>query len=242
MYLGEVPIELADRMLWRVYAQLYDALLGVYAYRDMVEQVARLADCNGRIVLDAGTGTGNVAGALLCAGAARVVAVDASGAMMDRAERKLARAMADGRVRTVRDDIVRMMSDLPDASIDRITAVNVLYALTSREAFFGQARRVLRPSGYVLASHTTRPGFGPIVREQVRRGGPHHLVRPSMVGLMTLDLVIDLLARGGRFEFAPVSRVAAEAAAAGLPVTRSLGRTYGGPGDGVNELLRISAG
>jgi SAM-dependent methyltransferase len=229
-----------DRLLWQTYAHLYDGLLDVFAYRDMIDQVCGLADCDGRMVLDAGAGTGNVTLGLLRAGAARVVSVDASANMLAHARRKLADGVAGGRVRIVHDDAVAAMAGLPAGGVDRITAVNVLYALTDRGAFFRQARRILAPGGFIVAAHTTRSGSGPIVREQFRRGGIRGCLRPRLIGIAAIDLVIDLLARGGRYDFAPVAVLAREAAAEGLTRTTSLGRCYGDDG-GVNELLSIGA-
>ena len=227
-----------DKLLWHAYAQLYDGLLEVFSYRDMIDRVSTLADCGGLTVLDAGAGTGNVSRALLEAGAARVISVDFSTTMLDRARKKLGHAMSTGRVLIVRDDAAAAMASMPAAAVDRITAVNVLYALRSRSEFFRQARRVLAPGGFIIAAHTTRAGSGPIVREQVRRGGLRGALRPRLIGIAAVDLVIDLLAKGGRYDFAPVSVVAQEAAAEGLTTT-SLGRCYGDDG-GVNELLKIS--
>jgi SAM-dependent methyltransferase len=228
-----------DRLLWHAYAHLYDGLLDVFSYRDMIDRVGELADCSGRTVLDAGAGTGNVSRRLLQAGALRVISVDFSSAMLDRARSKLAHDVISGRVEIVRDDAGAAMASLPAAAVDRITAVNVLYALRSRPEFFRQARRVLAPGGFIIAAHTTRPGSGPIVREQLRRGGLRGSLRPRLIGIAAVDLVIDLLAHGGRYDFAPVSVLQREAAAEGLSTT-SLGRCYG-EGDGVNELLKITA-
>jgi ubiquinone/menaquinone biosynthesis C-methylase UbiE len=233
-------VEQFDRVLWQSYAHMYDGLLEVFSYRDMIDQVGDLADCAGRTVFDAGAGTGNVTRGLLRAGARHVISVDASSNMLNHARRKLAVEVAAGQVNIVEGDAIEVMAGLPDASVDRITAVNFLYVLPSRVEFFRQARRVLTPDGFVLASHTTRPGSGPIIREQLRVGGVRSVVRPRLIGIAGIDLVIDLLARGGRYDFAPVHTLAEEAAAQGLTATTSLGRCYGGDQDGVNELLRIS--
>lgn len=227
------------RLLWDTYAYLYDGLLDVLTYRDMIDTVVALTDGTGRTVLDVGAGTGNVTRGLVAAGAARVIAVDLSATMLGRARRKLDTEVAGGTVRLVLDDAVSAMAALPEQSVERITAVNVLYALDDRREFFRQVRRVLAPGGFVIAAHTIRPGSGPVVRDQLRRGGLRACLRPRLIGIAVIDLVIDLLALRGRFDFAPVRTLAEEAAAEGLPATISLGRCYPGP-DGVNELVRIS--
>lgn len=226
-------------LLWQSYAHLYDGLLDLMTYTDMLKRVADLADCSGRTVLDAGSGTGNVAQAVLDAGAQHVTLIDFSANMLDRARHKLAPHVADGRATICCGELISTMRSLPAQSVDRITAVNVLYTLSDRSAFFEQAARVLTPDGSMVAAHTTRPGSGPILRDQWRRGGLRACVRPRLIGIAAVDLVIDLLARGGRYDFTPVAQLAQEAAAAGDFEMVSLGRCYGA-GDGVNELIRFT--
>lgn len=234
--------ERLQERLWQSYAHLYDGLLDVHTYRDMLARVADVADVAGRRVFDAGAGTGNVTRALLDAGAAHVVAVDLSSNMLGHARRKLAADVAAGRVRIAEADAVAALAELPAGSVDRITAVNFLYTLPRdvRAGFFRQAARALAPGGFVVAAHTTRPGAGPIIRDQYRRAGIRGTVRARLLGIAAVDLVIDSLARGGRYDFSPVDALAAEAREAGLSVTESLGRCYGGETDGVNELLRFA--
>lgn len=233
-------VERLDRVLWQSYAHLYDGLLEVFAYQDMLDRVGVLADCRGLNVLDVGGGTGNVTRSLLEAGAGKVTMVDSSSNMLGYARQKLADEVTTGQVQIIQGDALEIMASLPDGSVDRITAVNFLYALPSRIEFFRQARRILSPDGFVIASHTTQPGSGPIVREQFRRGGLRGTLRPRLLGIAAVDLVIDLLASGGRYDFAPADVLADEAATEDLPVTTFLGRSYGGELDGVNELLRFS--
>ncbi len=228
--------------VWQGYAHLYDGLLEVETYRDMLGQVAVLADCADRSVLDVGCGTGNVIRALIGAGAAHTLGVDVSVNMLNRARTKLRDEIDSGRTDLVLGDVVAVMRTLPDRFVDRITAVNSLYAFEDRSAFFRECRRVLTPDGFLLAAHTTRHGSGPIVRDQLRRRGIGGTLRPRLIGVAAVDLVIDLLALGGRYDFAPVSRLSWEAAAAGLDLTTTLGRCYGGDEEGINALLRISAG
>ncbi|MFI7589312.1 class I SAM-dependent methyltransferase [Spongisporangium articulatum] len=233
------PTAVLEAGLWQAYAHLYDGLLDVYAYRDMLDDVVELSDVKGHRVLDVGCGTGNVTARLLQDRPAHVVAVDASANMLGLARRKLALDVAQGSVEFVLDDATAALAAQPEGSVDRITAVNFLYTQPDRTAFFTQVARVLAPGGFLVAAHTTRPGFGPIVREQLRRGGWRSLLRVRLIGIGVIDLLIDLLARGGRYDFSPVDRLADEAAAAGLGTTTRHGRTYGGPDDGVNELVRI---
>ena len=228
------------KLLWNGYAHLYDGLLELQAYQDMIQTVTLLSDVAGCRALDVGCGTGNVIQSLTRAGADHVLGVDISVNMLKRARRKLAADIDAGRVDLTQGDAVQEMRRLPEGCVDRITAVNAVYALGDRPAFFHECRRLLSPGGFLLVSHPTRHGSGPIVRDQLRRRGVRGTLRPRLLGIATVDLVIDAMARGGLFEMASVSTLAAEAAEAGMSRTQSLGRCYGGAQDGINELVMFS--
>jgi ubiquinone/menaquinone biosynthesis C-methylase UbiE len=92
-------------------------------------------------ILDVGCGTGHWLAAMR--GCARIVAgVDLSGGMLARAH-----AAAPDAV------LVRARAERPpfrDATFDRIVCVNALHHFADREAFFADARRLLKPGGGLL--------------------------------------------------------------------------------------------
>jgi ubiquinone/menaquinone biosynthesis C-methylase UbiE len=118
-----------------------DALLDLLALR------------GGETVVDYGAGTGRLArGAAerLVAGG-RVVAVDESEEMLDRLRQRL--ATVDARVEPVL--IARNRVALPDASIDRVIAVNLLHEVRGEPALT-EMRRLLRPDGLALVADWAR--------------------------------------------------------------------------------------
>jgi ubiquinone/menaquinone biosynthesis C-methylase UbiE len=106
-------------------------------------------------LLDAGCGTGNYARALL-PHVARIEALDRSAGMLEVAGRKLASAVADGRVVLHRGSIDAL--PLPDASVDGIMINQVLHHLpdepeagwTAHRRVLSECARVLRPGGVLV--------------------------------------------------------------------------------------------
>ncbi|MGE3961681.1 MAG: ubiquinone/menaquinone biosynthesis methyltransferase [Dehalococcoidia bacterium] len=104
-------------------------------------QIVRLGDT----VLDAGTGTGDLAFACLDAGAARVIGIDVAGPMLERARAK----SHDGHVEAVSGfslgDATRL--PLPDASVDAWCSAFVVRNIPDLPTAFAEAYRVLKPGG-----------------------------------------------------------------------------------------------
>lgn len=231
--------ERVERLLWDLYATCYDGLLALQPYRELVEQVVDLAALTGQeAVLELGVGTGNVALRALDAGVARYRGVDVSHAMAQRARRKLARH-PNGAVATVHTgDALAFLASLPDASLDRILASNVLYALGDREPLWTHALRTLRAGGFMVVTNSDRRGNKPIIAEHLRHDSWTRLLSPRLIGVGLIDTAISLLDRSGTFDFAPRELLEKELEAAGARMTH-LSRTYGGEIDGVNLLFRV---
>jgi ubiquinone/menaquinone biosynthesis C-methylase UbiE len=100
-------------------------------------------------VLDAGCGTGNLTRELLArlSPAGRVVAVDFSPRMIERARRKV----MDPRVRWLIADVGRL--PIPDASCDRILCFSLWPHLDDRDAAAAGFGRVLKPGGFLHIWH-----------------------------------------------------------------------------------------
>ena len=103
-------------------------------------------DAAGREVLDLGCGTGRHTAWLVEAGA-RVTALDFSAGMLAEARRKV----PSGRARFLVHDLHEPLP-LPDASFDAVVSGLVLEHLRDLDAFFSEARRVLRPAGRAAVS------------------------------------------------------------------------------------------
>jgi demethylmenaquinone methyltransferase / 2-methoxy-6-polyprenyl-1,4-benzoquinol methylase len=105
------------------------------------------------LVLDAGTGTADLALAARRAGAAAVVAVDFSEMMLRRARVKLARTPAGNAVRLVAADALRLPFD--DATFDGAVNGFVLRNVAGLDLFFAELLRVLKPGGRLACLELT---------------------------------------------------------------------------------------
>lgn len=118
----------------------YDVRYRHYDYREIKEGLsAFLGDAPLNAILEVGCGTGYWLRAL--AGRARVVAG------VDRSSEMLARAKGGGAV------LVRAGAEsLPfhDAAFERILCINALHHFSDRDAFFLDARRVLKQGGAIV--------------------------------------------------------------------------------------------
>jgi SAM-dependent methyltransferase len=160
-------------------------------------------------LLDAGCGTGNYARALL-PHVRRIEALDRSAAMLAIAGRKLAAAVADGRVVLHRGEIDAL--PFPDASVDGVMINQVLHHLPdapeagwpAHRRVLGESARVLRPGGVLVintCSHAqTEQGFWPF-----------HLIPRARAEILRRLMPLDALAAalddcgiGPRGRFVPV--------------------------------------
>jgi len=97
-------------------------------------------------VLDAGTGTGRFAAALLRAGADKVHGIDVAERMMERADRRC----AEFDTRFERSVMSVHELDLPEASFDRVCCVGVIEHVPDARTAIEQLGRVLRPGGRLV--------------------------------------------------------------------------------------------
>jgi len=109
----------------------------------------------GGTMLDVACGTGDLAlAAARLRPAARVVGVDAASRMTALATRRVASADA-GRLSFTTGDLTQL--DLPDASVDVVTAGYALRNVPDHEAGIAELARVLRPGGQLLTLDFYRP-------------------------------------------------------------------------------------
>ncbi len=230
------PLVVVNHLLWSTYACVYDGLLDLIEYRRLINLVTHAATLTpGQRVVEVGCGTGNVLAALVEREPAELVGVDSSAAMLNRASRKV----GGPGVVLIKGDLLDVLHSLRPASVDRVIAVNVLYSLRDRRRFWHEIAHVLAPDGVLIATQCDRPGFSPLVREQVKACGWRGLIKPRLFVVAVFDKVIDLLAKREHFDFAGFEVISEEASREASLVAEDLGRCYGGPVDGVNLLIRF---
>jgi ubiquinone/menaquinone biosynthesis C-methylase UbiE len=144
------------RVFWRRYLRYYDSLLEAIPYRDMVEDYRdHLQPGAFDRILDAGTGTGNVATVLLSRGA-RVVGIDFCPEALERCRKKA----PEGEFRFA--DLTEKL-DFDSDDFDKIACCCVLHNLSRRDQDLAmmELHRVLKPGG-LMALTVFATGFSRI--------------------------------------------------------------------------------
>ena len=119
-----------------------------------------------RVVLDVGTGTGDLALALARAGAApEVVGLDFAGAMLNVAKHRAERTQVNERARFVMGDALR--PPLANGSVDAVVSGFLLRNVDGLPQVFAAMARVLRPGGRLVILEMT-PMRQPLLRALFR--------------------------------------------------------------------------
>jgi ubiquinone/menaquinone biosynthesis C-methylase UbiE len=176
-----------DTSFWNEYFRLYDILNKVYPYQGLLRSVIAEMDLDGgRIVLDAGAGTGNLA-VLIAKTGAQVVGLDSSEIGLEIFKKKLPGS------RAVLQDLKHAIP-FPDNSFDYICSVNTLFAIDPghRQKICREFHRLLKPGGKIIMTNLS-VGYKPIriyvvhMAEEIKRFGLWgaainliHLVVPTL--------------------------------------------------------------
>lgn len=222
--------------LWAGYAAVYDELLHLVSYRELLAlvtlQVVPRPPGSDGVVCELGCGTGNLLLRLATNEHQRLIGIEPTGPMLRRARHK-ARHLPH--IVFLQADAVSGLQALATGSVHTLVLCNVLYAITDREALWRETVRVLTPEGRIVIAHSDRSGSLPIVIQQLRRGSWRAFLRPGLYAVAVIDAVIQLLAFRGDFSFTSFETLRAELQRAGFIVTFHT-RCYGGETRGVNIL------
>lgn len=156
---GRLEAEAVRAMFDRI-APVYDPmnrLMTAGLDRRWRDLTARRVVQPGDAVLDAACGTGDLALAALRAGAGRVVGLDFSSQMLDRARRKGAdrTGVDSSRIEWIEGDLSQL--PFPDASFQAATVGFGLRNLPALEPGLRELRRVLSPGGRLGVLEITQP-------------------------------------------------------------------------------------
>jgi len=144
-----------DTNFWKKYFKEYDILNNLIPYKDLLgDIVEKLNLRNGDLVLDAGSGTGNLS-ILLKEEGANVIGIDYSAEGIMIHKNKYPGAIV------IQHDITSALP-FPDNHFDSLVSNNVLYTIprTKRGFIFNEFYRVLKPGGTIVLSNI-KTGFSP---------------------------------------------------------------------------------
>ena len=187
-------------MLWNLYAACFDLVAELAPYQDMLDEVVAALDLRpGMRVLDAGCGTGALEARLAQRHPeVEVVAVDASPAMLARAQRRPWSVSP----RFVARDIDDFLAG-EKGRFDRVVSVNLIWALAEpRRTIEHMADRLAQGGCMVHTTPRWRFRFDVLVTRHLRRArGTRAFLRAlgllpalAVAGLLNLALVVRVLA------------------------------------------------
>jgi len=140
---------------WKRYFKEYDVLNNLIPYKDLLNDIVKnLNPQSGDLVLDAGSGTGNLSSILVARGAS-VTGIDYSAEGIKIHKNKYSNA------KVIQHDITTTLP-FPDNHFDSLVSNNVLYTIprAKRDFIFNEFYRVLKPGGTIVLSNI-RVGFSP---------------------------------------------------------------------------------
>jgi SAM-dependent methyltransferase len=227
-------------VLWWAYGCVYDGLENFWPYKNLVSLVAFRVNAKPAMrVLELGCGTGNVIKEIRRLYPDTYVdGVDVSTTMLKRARQKLEADIEGGAVTLHECELLSYLGAAADNFYDRITMVNVLYAVPDRDEVWRQCQRVLKPGGKIVATTSDRGGAGPIIREHLEHDSWKSLLSLKLVGVVIIDFFISSLASAGAFEYVEEGKLMDEVINAGGQPGR-VQRVYGGAENGVNLLFDV---
>ena len=183
-------LETQERAYFDHIAPTWDAYVASAYEADLQERLTRLLPWRQEMtVLDAGTGTGYLAG-MMASLVGNIIGVDCAPAMLTRAGEKM--AQAGYRHVSFKEG---MAEDLPVAtgSVDIAMCHMLLHHVVSPRTVLAELRRVVRPGGYVLIidAHTHRQHWTPEAFGDLHYGTELKKVRKHLSALRVHTLLVE---------------------------------------------------
>jgi ubiquinone/menaquinone biosynthesis C-methylase UbiE len=161
-----------DSKFWEKYFKVYDVLNDLIPYQELMEDLVSNLDVKRQdLILDAGSGTGNLSMRIEKMGGS-VVALDFSEEGQKRHRQK-----NPERTKFLLADLTKPLP-FPDNHFDKIASNNTLYTIPKekREQVVQEFYRVLKPGGKVVISNPTK-NFKPVaiyfdhIKKDIKRNG-----------------------------------------------------------------------
>lgn len=229
-------------LFWSAYSRVYDGLLKLRPYADLVaDSVDRLDVTEGAVVVDLGCGTGNCLNAVVAKYKGlptELIGVDSSPQMLKTASRKLS---SDRRIQLFNASLLDWLGDRSPDSVDAAISVNVLYTMqpSDRERFWTGLGAALKRGGSAVVVTTDRPGIGPVAKEHFAEVPLWRAFPPRLVAVLLMNMVIWMFESNSVYDPASLETLVSEAESAGLSVVETQ-RCYGGSVDGVDVMLVLT--
>ena len=154
-----------DTKFWKKYFTTYDVLNLVIPYQELLDELIKNLDVKSdELILDAGSGTGNLTIKLERI-EAKVIALDYSKEGLESHKAK------DENANTIQHDLSRPLP-FTDSYFDKIVSNNTIYTISpeKRPAIFKEFYRVLKPGGKIVIANV-HTGFKPfeIYKEGIKK-------------------------------------------------------------------------
>jgi RNA polymerase sigma factor (sigma-70 family) len=183
-------IETRERNYFERIASSWDAYVASAYEADLQERLTRLLPWHRDMaVLDAGTGTGYLAG-MMAPLVGNVIGVDSAPAMLARAGEKMAQA---GYSHVSFKDGMAEQLPLATGSVDVAMCHMLLHHVVSPRTVLGELCRVVRPGGYVVIidAHTHKHHWTPEAFGDLHYGTDLRKVRQHMKSLRMKTLQVE---------------------------------------------------
>lgn len=228
--------------LWNLYARFYDSLLNFYPYRELIEIVCKRAGeytQDDSTVADIGCGTGNISlGLLAHDSSSRLLAVEPSKPMLNRAKKKIGAGFSSSYVKYFNTDAVGFLGSVADGSLDVVVMNNVLYTILSRKRFWSLLEKKLSKTGVAIIANPDVEGSSSLVQYHNQHASRWLLLRPGMIIVGVIDDFISQLSSDNQFLFSSEAELHEELGVANL-VMSDVERCYGGEQGGIDILFTV---